>query len=181
MIGRSVRATVAVAVAVVLLAGGLGGCAAESDLSADAATRLQHEVAAVVAAAESGRYDEALASAAAVRTQLERAADAGELSVERYRLVDDALTRTETELTAALAAAAAAADPGPATAGEEPAEPEPEGPRAASTSSRGTAGRVVRARAAATAVATAATTGAGTTDTGDRAARCGRGVIRTPV
>lgn len=112
----------AVAVLTAALLAGAGGCAASSDLSEAAAERLQDAVAGVVAAAEGGRYDEALARAAAARTELEWAADAGELSAQRYRRIDEALTRTEAELDAALAAASAPAAP---AAAQEPA-PAPE-------------------------------------------------------
>lgn len=133
MTGLRMRSLVARMLAAALLAGGLVGCSAGSDLSEDAAARLHEGVAAVVSAAEAGRYEEALAAAAVVRTQLARAADAGEVSVARYRLVDDALTRTEAELAVALAASA---QPRPdatgedavreESAGEEPATPAPE-------------------------------------------------------
>lgn len=134
MSGHAARAVVAGILTAALLTGATG-CAAGSDLSDPAAARLQQAVAAVVAAADGARYDEALASAAAVRSELERAADAGELSVERYRRIDDALTRTEAELTAAVAAAAAAGvdDDAASTTGaraDEPAAPLPEGPAA---------------------------------------------------
>ena len=106
--GRSVTA-----LAVALLLASLGGCASV-DLAPTAAEQLQAAVDDVVTAAEQGRYDDAVAAAAEVRVALESAADDGRLSVDRYRTVDDALTRTEAELTAVIQAAAAQETP-PAT------------------------------------------------------------------
>ena len=92
------------ALAGVLLLATLGGCASV-DLAPTAAEQLQAAVDDVVTAAEQGRYDDAVAAAAEVRTALESAADDGRLSVDRYRTIDDALTRTEAELTAVIEAA----------------------------------------------------------------------------
>jgi len=108
--GRSVTA-----LAVALLLVSLGGCASV-DLAPTAAEQLQAAVDDVVTAAEQGRYDDAVAAAAEVRAALESAADDGRLSVDRYRTIDDALTRTEAELTAVIQAAdAAAQETSPAT------------------------------------------------------------------
>ena len=94
----------------VLLLVSLGGCAS-ADLAPTAAEQLQAAVDDVVTAAEQGRYDDAVAAAAEVRAALESAADEGRLSVDRYRSIDDALTRTEVELTAVIQAAAAQETP----------------------------------------------------------------------
>ena len=77
--------------------------------------RLQTAVDDVVTAAEQGRYEDAVAAAAEVRTVLESAADDGRLSVDRYRTIDDALTRTEAELTAVIQADGAGQETTPAT------------------------------------------------------------------
>lgn len=88
----------------------LGGCAAPaSDLSAEAATELQAAVLEVAQAAEQGRFDAASEAAEQVRSALEAAALAGDISVARYALIDDALRRTVEEIEAADAAAEAAA------------------------------------------------------------------------
>ena len=92
------------ALAGVLLLVSLGGCAS-ADLAPTAAEQLQAAVDDVVTAAEQGRYDDAVAAAAEVRTALESAADDGRLTVDRYRTIEDALTRTEAELTAVVQAA----------------------------------------------------------------------------
>lgn len=97
--GRSVTA-----LAVALLLATLGGCASV-DLAPTAAEQLQAAVDDVVTAAEQGRYDDAVAAAAEVRAALESAADDGRLSVDRYRTIEDALARTEAELTAVIQAA----------------------------------------------------------------------------
>ena len=98
------------ALAGVLLLVSLGGCAS-ADLAPTAAEQLQAAVDDVVTAAEQGRYDDAVAAAAEVRAALESGADDGRLSVDRYRTIDDALTRTEAELTAVVQAAAAQETP----------------------------------------------------------------------
>jgi len=100
------RRSVAGLVGVLLLVS-LGGCAS-ADLAPTAAEQLQAAVDDVVTAAEQGRYDDAVAAAAEVRAALESAADDGRLSVDRYRTIEDALTRTEAELTAVIQAADAA-------------------------------------------------------------------------
>ena len=100
------RSVAALAGALLLVS--LGGCAS-ADLAPTAAEQLQAAVDDVVTAAEQGRYEDAVAAAAEVRTALESAADDGRLSVDRYRTIEDALTRTEAELTAVIQAADAAA------------------------------------------------------------------------
>ena len=96
------RSVAALAGALLLVS--LGGCAS-ADLAPTTAEQLQAAVGDVVTAAEQGRYEDAVAAAAEVRTALESAADDGRLSVDRYRTIEDALTRTEAELTAAIQAA----------------------------------------------------------------------------
>jgi len=96
------RSVAALAGALLLVS--LGGCAS-ADLAPTTAEQLQAAVDDVVTAAEQGRYEDAVAAAAEVRTVLESAADDGRLSVDRYRTIDDALTRTEAELTAVIQAA----------------------------------------------------------------------------
>ncbi len=113
---------------VLVIVVGLAGCSAPPDLSDTAAARLQEAVADVTVAAADGRYEEAIDQVARVRAELERAAEAGELSIDRYRRIDDALTRTETELAAILASAqepavepqAAGGDSGTAAGGPGP-------------------------------------------------------------
>lgn len=98
---RRARAGLALPVTVALVA----GCAAGPvDLAPDASARLQSVVADVVADAGAGRYDAARRGLARVRAELARAADAGEVSLDRYRRVEAALARTETALAASLAA-----------------------------------------------------------------------------
>src|SRR5665648_139285 len=96
------RSVAALAGALLLVS--LGGCAS-ADLAPTAAEQLQAAVDDVVTAAEQGRYEDAVAAAAEVRAALESAADDGRLSVDRYRTIEDALTRTEAELTAVIQAA----------------------------------------------------------------------------
>lgn len=94
---RRVRAGLALPVTIALAA----GCATGPvDLAPDASARLQS----VVADAGAGRYDAARRGLARVRAELARAADAGEVSLDRYRRVEAALARTETALAASLAA-----------------------------------------------------------------------------
>jgi len=102
------------ALAGALLLVSLGGCAS-ADLAPTAAEQLQAAVDDVVTAAEQGRYEDAVAAAAEVRAALESAADDGRLSVDRYRTIDDALTRTEAELTAVIQADGAGQETTPAT------------------------------------------------------------------
>ena len=102
MNGPARRSVAALAGALLLVS--LGGCAS-ADLAPTAAEQLQAAVDDVVTAAEQGRYEDAVAAAAEVRTALESAADDGRLSVDRYRTIEDALTRTEAELTAVIQAA----------------------------------------------------------------------------
>ena len=101
------RASAGVRLALVLwLVGlvGLTGCArAQPELAPDAAERLQHAVNAVVQAVVEGRYEDAGTAARDVRAALEEAADAGQVSIARYRQIADALWRTETELAALVA------------------------------------------------------------------------------
>jgi hypothetical protein len=58
--------------------------------------------------AAAGRYDAAQSALVRVRDQLEAAVEAGEVSTERYRQIDDALDRTDQGVSAALEAQAAA-------------------------------------------------------------------------
>ncbi|EYR64032.1 hypothetical protein N866_16445, partial [Actinotalea ferrariae CF5-4] len=89
----------------------LTGCApAPADLGADAAGRLQEAVWAVTTAAAQGRHDAAVGALARVRDELDQAAEDGDISVQRYRAVDEALRRAEAELTAVREAAAVAAE-----------------------------------------------------------------------
>lgn len=132
--GRSVTA-----LAVALLLVSLGGCAS-ADLAPTAAEQLQAAVGDVVTAAEQGRYDDAVAAAAEVRAALESAADDGRLSVDRYRTIEDALTRTEAELTAVIQAAdAAAQEASPAT--ETPGAAKNPGDRPGKDSGHGSGNR----------------------------------------
>ena len=85
----------------------LAGCSGPvPDLSASAADQLQAGVLAVAQAAAAEQYDVAAAALIEVRTALEAAVGAGEVSAARYRTIDEALVVTETELAAAEAAAA---------------------------------------------------------------------------
>ncbi len=106
------RSVAALAGALLLVS--LGGCAS-ADLAPTTAEQLQAAVDDVVTAAEQGRYEDAVAAAAEVRAALESAADDGRLSVDRYRTIDDALTRTEAELTAVIQADGAGQETTPAT------------------------------------------------------------------
>lgn len=84
---------------------GLTGCSQPtSDMTSAAAEQLQEAVDSVVQATAEGRYDSATAELARTRTLLDEAADAGQLSVSRYRMIDDALRRTEAELATVIAA-----------------------------------------------------------------------------
>ncbi|MBO1750322.1 hypothetical protein J4G33_00730 [Actinotalea sp. BY-33] len=76
----------------------LGGCAAPSDLSEDAAGALQAAVLDLHRAAAEERYDAAEVAATEVRAALDAAAEAGEVSVARYRQIDAALVAAEEEL-----------------------------------------------------------------------------------
>lgn len=87
---------------------GLAGCSqAPRDITAEAAEQLQEGVDAVVQAVVEGRLDGATAELARTRALLEEAADAGQLSVARYRTIDEALLRTEAELALVIAAGVA--------------------------------------------------------------------------
>lgn len=105
MTAHRTRAALGPALAVLLA---LAGCAAPPDLDADRAGALQAAVLTVSQDAAAGQYAAAQESLADVRRDLERAADAGEVSTARYRTIDDALDRTADELTAAIDARAAA-------------------------------------------------------------------------
>jgi hypothetical protein len=99
----------------------LTGCAGAPDLAPETAERLQEAVDGVVLAAVQGRYDDAGAALLATRTALEEAADAGQVSAARYRLIEDALRRAEVEVAALVAAEADPAeqgDPGSSDPGE---------------------------------------------------------------
>ena len=99
-------------VAWVVVLTGLTGCAGPSpDLAPETAERLQEAVDGVVRAAVEGRFDDAGAALLATRTTLEEAADAGQVSAARYRLIEDALRRTELELAALAAVGDAGAGP----------------------------------------------------------------------
>lgn len=103
--GTSGRRLVALLVGAVLATGGAAGCAPTSaDLAPQAARELQVAVDELVRAVAQGRYDAAGHAAREVRETLEDVADAGQLTASRYRQIDDALTRTEHELAAAIAA-----------------------------------------------------------------------------
>ncbi|WP_258723367.1 hypothetical protein [Cellulomonas sp. NS3] len=86
----------------------LAGCGQGAELDPDRAGVLQQAVLTVSEEAAAGRYDSAQAALAEVRDELETAVDAGEVSTARYRQIDDALDRTDQEVTAALEAQAAA-------------------------------------------------------------------------
>lgn len=116
-------------VAVVVAAGALtlGGCTAPAvDLAADAGARLQEAVWSVTSAAAQGRLDAAVEALERVRSELDAAVEDGDISVQRYREVDQALRAVDAELAGRRAAEAAAAEP----AEEPPAEaaPPPEAP-----------------------------------------------------
>lgn len=113
--GRGPRAWERGWVAVVLVGTlGLGGCAGSPvDLSEEAAARLQEAVWSVTSAAAQGRLDAATTALERVRSELDRAVEADDISVQRYREVDDALRAVEAEV-AALRQTAAAPDGAPA-------------------------------------------------------------------
>lgn len=115
--------------AVVVAAGALtlGGCTTPPvDLATDAGARLQEAVWSVTSATAQGRLDAAAEALERVRSELDAAAEDGDISVQRYRDVDQALRAVDAELAARRAAEAAAAEP----AQEPPAEaaPPPEAP-----------------------------------------------------
>ncbi|MBX9244073.1 mucin-associated surface protein [Actinotalea ferrariae] len=102
----------------------LAGCGSQPELHADTAAELQDGVLAVTEAAAAGRYDDAAAQLAEVRSGLESAVDEGHVSATRYRVIDDALDRASTEVAAARDAAAAeqaAAEQAAAAAAEQAA------------------------------------------------------------
>lgn len=85
-----------VAVGLVLVT---GGCAAQSpDLERAAADRMQAAVLILTRAAAQERYDAATSAARQVRAELDRAARRGEVSVTRYRQIEEALSRAEAEV-----------------------------------------------------------------------------------
>ncbi|MFS0700365.1 mucin-associated surface protein [Cellulomonas sp. 179-A 4D5 NHS] len=102
--GRA-RALLAPALALVVV---LAGCGQGAELDAERAAALQQSVLTVSEEAAAGRHGAAQAALAQVRSELEAAVDAGEVSTARYRQIDDALDRTDQEVSAALAAQAAA-------------------------------------------------------------------------
>ncbi len=124
---------------VLVLAAGLllAGCSGSPDLAPDRAHTLQESVLAVSQAASEARWDDALALLGTTRTELDAGVDAGEVSTARYREVDAALDRVESEITAeqarvaadqlaaeqAAAAASAAATPPASEPAPEPAAP----------------------------------------------------------
>jgi len=118
-----VRGSIAVALAATLLS----ACSAPPDLTTEAAEELQAAVGEVVQASAQGQYEAARSAATEARTLLEEAAEAGQVSADRYRLIDEALTRTEQELTALLTAAGTepSADASPTAEPEQVAEPDP--------------------------------------------------------
>ena len=101
---RARRSVAALAGALLLVS--LGGCAS-ADLAPTAATASSYLPCS--AAVTTSSTAACSCSAAEVRAALESAADDGRLSVDRYRTIEDALTRTEAELTAVIQAADAAA------------------------------------------------------------------------
>lgn len=123
----------------VLVALGVGGCSASpADLSEEAGARLQEAVWSVTSAAAQGRLDAAATALERVRSELDRAVEADDISVQRYRDVDDALRAVEAEIAALRDAGAEEADAAaPGQPGEEaapapdsvvaplPVEPEP--------------------------------------------------------
>lgn len=103
----------------------VAGCSDPApDLSAAAADQLQAGVLTVAQAAASEQYDVAAAALIEVRTALEAAVEAGEVSAARYRTIDEALVVTETELAAALAEQQAAQEAAAEVAAEEAAAAE---------------------------------------------------------
>ncbi len=84
---------------------GLTACARPSaDITPAAAAQLQEAVEALVRPVADGRYEGAEAQLARTRAILYEAADAGQLSVARYRSIDDALRAVEAELGTMVAA-----------------------------------------------------------------------------
>ncbi len=112
------------AAVLVAAATALAGCGAQPvDLAADAAARLQEAVWSVSSAAAQGRHDAAAAALARVRSELDVAVEDGDISVQRYRAVDEALRAVEAELTAVREAVASPADDD--AAAEAPVAEEP--------------------------------------------------------
>lgn len=99
------RALLAPALALLVV---LAGCSQGAELDAERAAALQQSVLTVSEEAAAGRHDAAQAALAEVRSELEAAVDAGDVSTARFRQIDDALDRTDQEISAALAAQAAA-------------------------------------------------------------------------
>jgi hypothetical protein len=84
----------------------LGGCAARADLAPHTAGELQQSVLELTQAVADGRFEVAGARLADLRRELAAAADQGDVSATRYRMIDEALTLTEAQLAAAEQAAA---------------------------------------------------------------------------
>jgi hypothetical protein len=108
---------------VVLVALGLGGCSASpADLSEEAGARLQEAVWSVTSAAAQGRLDAAATALERVRSELDRAVEADDISVQRYRDVDHALRAVEAEIAALRDAGAEEVDPADAAVPDEPGD-----------------------------------------------------------
>lgn len=88
------RLVVAVLVAGALLA----GCGSSPELAPSAAGELQQSVLEVTQAAADGRFELAAAGLADVRQELIAAAEQGDVSADRYRTIDEALTAAEAQL-----------------------------------------------------------------------------------
>ena len=114
---RNPRSTAASALAVVVVAGLLAGCASPAtDLAAGAATQLQADVLAVSRAAAVGDLPVARTELRTLTEHVTAARDGGKLSVERQRLIQATialvsadLTTLETQTAQAAAANAASA------------------------------------------------------------------------
>jgi chromosome segregation ATPase len=112
---------VCAAVAVVAV---VGACQSSVELDADPARVLQADVLALTTAVAAGRWDTVEAELREAREHLDAALESGEVSVARYRQIDDALDTVAAEVEDErdrLAAAAAAAE---AAAEHEAAEQE---------------------------------------------------------
>ncbi|HEY8718536.1 hypothetical protein [Pengzhenrongella sp.] len=95
---RRTRASSA-AVAVLVTASLLGGCAAP-DLTGDVATRLQADVLAVSRASAGGNVPLARTALATLTRHVAAARRNGELSVERQDLIESSITEVSADLTA---------------------------------------------------------------------------------
>ncbi|HEY3439052.1 MAG TPA: mucin-associated surface protein [Actinotalea sp.] len=90
--------------AVVLAAGlALSGCGhARPELEPGRAAAFQREVFAITQAVAAGQFDTAQAGVQRLRTALDLAADDGQVSAPRFRVIDTALDQVTTELATAV-------------------------------------------------------------------------------